>query len=95
MKLLWVVADAGRLEHFQQTLGAAGASGWTVSPVLEGSGRTGVHAGDRVHPGALVNLLCVADDALASRLFDEVHAARDAAGDSITRLFLLPVERQA
>ena len=95
MKLLWVVVDAGRLTGMQDVLRAAGASGWTVSPVLEGSGRTGVHSGDRVHPGALVNLFCVADDALASRLFDDVRAARDAAGDVITRLFLLPVERQA
>lgn len=95
MKLLWVVCDAGRLGATQQVLRSAGASGWTVSPVLEGTGRTGVHSGDRVHPGALVNLLCVADDALASRLFDEVAAARDAAADPITRLFLLPVERQA
>ncbi|MEQ1832977.1 MAG: hypothetical protein ABL977_07965 [Candidatus Eisenbacteria bacterium] len=95
MKLLWIVADAGRLEATQQVLRAGGASGWTVSPVLEGSGRTGVHAGDRVHPGALVNVLCVADDARAARLFDEVVSARDGAGDTITRLFLLPVERQA
>lgn len=95
MKLLWVVADASRLEAMQYVLRDIGASGWTVSPVLEGAGLTGVHTADRIHPGALVNLFCVADDALASRLFEEVRSARDAAGDLITRLFLLPVEQQA
>jgi hypothetical protein len=53
-----------------------------------------VHSGDRVHPGALVNLLCVAENCDSARLFDAVLAARDAAGDAVTRLFLLPVERQ-
>ena len=95
MKLLWIVADAARLGDVQRTLREHGAPGWTVSPVIEGSGRTGVHSADRVHPGGLVNLLCVADDAAASVLFDAVVRARDAAEDSVTRLFLLPVERQA
>jgi hypothetical protein len=95
MKLLWIVADATHLAGFQRTLAEAGAPGWTVSPVIAGAGRTGVHSGDRVHPGALVNLLCVAENCDSARLFDAVLAARDAAGDAVTRLFLLPVERQA
>ena len=94
MKLLWVVADVARLEAVQQVLRDGGASGWTVAPVLEGVGRTGVHSGDRVHPGGLVNLFCVAEDVSAATLFDAVVRSRDAAGDRVTRLFLLPVERQ-
>ena len=95
MKLLWIVADAAHLAAFQRALDLAGAPGWTVSPVIEGAGRTGVRSADRVHPGALVNLLCVAEDSDGARLFDAVVKARDAAGDAVTRLFLLPVERQA
>jgi nitrogen regulatory protein PII len=95
MKLLWIVADAAHLAEFQRTLHLVGAPGWTVSPVIEGAGRTGVHSADRVHPGALVSLLCVAEDSDAIRLFDAVVAARQELGDAVTRLFLLPVERQA
>ena len=95
MKLLWIVADAARLEDVQRTLRDQGAPGWTVAPVLEGTGRTGVHRADRVHPGGLVNVSCVAPDEAATALFEAVVRARDAAGDPVTRLFLLPVERQA
>jgi nitrogen regulatory protein PII len=95
MKLLWIVADAARLADVQRTLRDHGAPGWTVSPVLEGAGRTGVHRADRVHPGALVNVFSVAADEVAHGLFEAVLHARDAAEDPVTRLFLLPVERQA
>jgi nitrogen regulatory protein PII len=95
MKLVWVVADAARLEAVKHTLAAAGAAGWTVMAVEEGAGRTGVHAGDRVHPGALISVVVVADDALAPRLFEAVTTDRDAVGDRVTRVFQLPVERLA
>ena len=95
MKLLWIVADAARLEDVQRTLREHGASGWTVTPVIEGTGRTGMHRGDRVHPGALVSLFCVEEDTSAKVMFEAVVRARDAAEDPVTRLFLLPVERQA
>lgn len=95
MKLLWIVADAARLQEFRTALVALGAPGYTALPVLEGAGRTGLHTGDRVHPGALASLIVVAESADADRLFDQLRARRDASGDSVTRLFLLPVERQA
>lgn len=95
MRLLWVIADAAHLDQFKSALREAGAAGWTISPVIEGAGRTGVHTADRIHPGALVSIVCVTDDSLATRLFDALQTARDLAGDLVTRLFLLPVERQA
>jgi hypothetical protein len=95
MKLVLVAADAARLDAIRADLKALGASGYTTFPVLEGAGRTGTHAGDRVHPGALVGLFVVEPDARAGVLFDELVRRRDAAGDTLTRLFLVPVERQA
>ena len=74
---------------------ALGAPGYTEMPVLEGSGRTGRHAGDRVHPGALAVVFTIVADEAAGPLFDALVARRDAAGDGVSRLFLLPVERQA
>ena len=95
MKMVLVVADAAHIDALQDDLRALGAPGCTMMPVLEGHGRTGVHAGDRVHPGALVTLFTVVEDDDAPALFEGIVARRDAAGDAITRLFLLPVERQA
>jgi hypothetical protein len=95
MKLILIAADANRLDVIRADLHALGASGYTTFPVLEGAGRTGVHAGDRVHPGALVGLFVVEADERATALFDELVRRRDAAGDTLSRMFLVPVERQA
>jgi hypothetical protein len=95
MKLILIVADAARLDALRADLHALGAPGYSLFPVVEGEGRTGVHSGDRIHPGALAALIVVTPAAEAAQLFDGLVARRDAAGDRITRLFLLPVERQA
>jgi hypothetical protein len=95
MKMLLGIADATRLDTLRRVLHAAGAPGYTELPVVEGVGRTGVHAGDRVHPGALVALFAVVEDAAAAPLFEKLVQERDATGDRVTRFFVLPVERQA
>lgn len=95
MKMLLVVADADRFEAVKHDLVTLGATGYSAFPMVEGAGRTGIHAGDRVHPGALVTLLAVVPDDRAGPLFDELVRRRDDSGDRVTRLFLLPVERQA
>ncbi len=95
MKMVMMMADAARLDAIRSDLHELGVSGYTACPVLEGAGRTGVHAGDRVHPGGLVMLLIVEPDAQAEKLFTELARRRDAAGDRVTRLFTVPVERMA
>lgn len=95
MKMIWIAADVDRLPALEATLEGLGVTAYTVLPVLEGRGRTGIHAGDRVHPGALALLLSALEDARADTVFDALAQARDAAGDGTTRFFLTPVERQA
>ena len=95
MKMLLIVADAARVESVRRVLQEGGAPGSTELPVVEGAGRTGVHAGDRVHPGALVALFTIVEDEASSPLFDSIIRRRDAEGDRVTRCFVLPVERQA
>jgi hypothetical protein len=95
MKMLLMYADAARIDTLRKDLAALGAPGYTVIPVVEGGGRTGIHAGDRVHPGALALVMVIDEDAPADRLFDEMVRRRDAHGDMVSRLFLMPVERQA
>jgi Nitrogen regulatory protein P-II len=93
--MMLVLADAARFDAVKRDLSDLHAAGYSALPVLEGSGRTGIHAGDRVHPGGLVALFVVAADEEANHMFETMVRRRDAAEDRVTRLFLLPVERQA
>jgi hypothetical protein len=95
MKMILIVADAARVDAIRGDLAALGAAGYTAIAVSEGAGRSGVHTGDRVHPGALAALFVVESEERAPALFDQLVRRRDAAGDRITRFFLVPVERQA
>jgi nitrogen regulatory protein PII len=92
--MILAVADAAQVDALRRALKTAGAPGYTELPVLEGAGRTGVHAGDRVHPGALVMLFTVVANEAATSLFETLVRERDAAGDRVTRFFVLPIERQ-
>jgi nitrogen regulatory protein PII len=95
MKMIVIVADATRLAAIRESLREMNAPGYTVLPVEEGAGRTGVHSGDRVHPGALALVLVIVEDAAADSMFDELVRRRDALGDTMSKLFLMPVLRQA
>jgi nitrogen regulatory protein PII len=95
VKMILMMADATRVDAVRRDLAALGAPGYTVLPVAEGGGRTGIHAGDRVHPGALALVMVAEEDDKAERLFEELAKRRNAHGDLLSRLFLMPVERQA
>jgi len=95
MKMILALVNAARLDALRHELVSAGAPGYSVIPVAEGSGRSGVHAGDRVHPGALAAVFIVDEEAKATQLLDRLARWRDDSGDDITKFFLLPVERQA
>jgi hypothetical protein len=95
LKMILMVADATRLEAVRHCLKEMNAPGYTVLPVEEGAGRTGVHSGDRVHPGALALVMVIDEDAKAEAMFDELVRRRAECGDEMSKLFLLPVLRQA
>ena len=95
MKLILAIADDARAAATRKDLSELGAPGWTELPVTEGSGRTGLHSGDRVHPGGLALLFAAVEDAAADPLFEALARRRDAAGARVTRFYLLPIERQA
>ena len=94
MKMILMTADAARIDAIRRDLHELDVAGYTVFPVVEGDGRSGLHAGDRVHPGALVAVMVVEPDHRAAARFEELVHRRDGAGDRVTRLFLVPVERQ-
>jgi nitrogen regulatory protein PII len=93
--MLMMLADAARVDDVKSDLVALGAPGYTVVPVAEGGGRTGVHAADRVHPGGLAMILVVDEDDRAGVYFDELVKRRAARADAVSKLFLIPVDRQA
>jgi len=95
MKMILMMADAARLDAIRDDLRELRAAGYTVLPIIEGAGRSGLHAGDRVHPGGLIAVMVVESDDHADPLFEDLVRRRDVAGDRVTRLFLVPVERQA
>lgn len=95
MKMLMIFADANRFEAVKRDLQELGAPGYSAIPVIEGSGRTGLHTGDRVHPGNLIALFAVASSDQIDGMFDLLREKRDKAGDAVTRLFVLPVEKQS
>jgi hypothetical protein len=95
MKMLLVLADASRLDDYRAGLDALGSPGHTVCPVLAGEGRTGLRAGDRVHPGAMVVVFSVLEDAQADAMLAGLMDLRGRLQDVVTRFFVLPVERSA
>lgn len=88
------IADATRMDALRRALTESGAPGYTELSVVEGAGRSGIHAGDRVHPGALTLFFTIVADEAAAPVFEALKRQRDAAGDRVSRFFVLPVERQ-
>jgi hypothetical protein len=95
MKMILMMADAARWPALRDTLHELGVPGYSAFPVIEGAGVTGTHSGDRVHPGGLVAVFTVVPEESAEALFEELVRRRDAADDRVSRLFLIPVARQA
>ena len=94
MKMVLGIVDATRVDDLRLVLNESRVPGYTELPVVEGVGRTGIHAGDRVHPGALIAMFTIVDDEAAPGLFESLVRRRDATDDVVTRFFVLPVERE-
>ncbi len=89
--MLVVVTDSDAMPAFERALVESGDRGFTVVPTVTGRGRSGLHAGDRVHPGGSSLLLLVVpeeDTAGALRLLREVRD-REHAGER-TKIFSVP-----
>jgi len=78
MKAILVVTDSEAVPAFEQALRER-RSGFTVFSGLVGKGRSGLKAGDRVHPGASSLMLTVVPDAELDETVAVLRKARDAA----------------
>jgi hypothetical protein len=92
MKALLVVTDSEAVPVFQRAL-AEEHEGFTVLPAAVGSGRSGLKAGDRVHPGASSLILTVMTEGEEVATLLALRRARDVAGVADrTRMWSFDVE---
>lgn len=79
MKALLIVTDSEAVPVFERAL-AEEHEGFTVMRAVVGSGRSGVKAGDRVHPGASSLVFTVVTEGEEDKTLAALRRARDEAG---------------
>jgi len=93
MKLLLVITEQEALPAFERAFLETGDRGFTVAPRVFGRGRSGLHAGNRVHPGASGMIFTVVPDAEADATLRFLRETRDKAGvGAHTKIYSLPAE---
>ena len=96
MTMLVVVADSDAMPAFERALVASGDHGFTVVPTVSGRGRSGLHAGDRVHPGGSSVLFLVLPDEDEEATVNVLRAVRDRENVAdTTRIFSVPAAERS
>ncbi len=80
MRAIMLITDSEVMPEFERVLLGEGHHGFTVVPAVAGSGRHGLKAGNRVHPGSSSLLLTVTAEEAATGLLGLLRGARDAGG---------------
>jgi hypothetical protein len=90
-----LVTDSEAAPAFQRAL-AERRVGFTVLPAVLGAGRSGVKAGDRVHPGGSSVILSVFDRSEEESALEALRRVREEAGVSgATRMWRFAVDEVA
>jgi hypothetical protein len=93
MKAVVVITDSEAMRAFERAFLESGERGFTIVPTVLGRGRTGLKAGDRVHPGASSLLFTVLADAELPGALAFLREVRDAAGaGDQTKLYVAAVD---
>jgi hypothetical protein len=79
MRALLIVTDSEAVPVFERVL-AEEREGFTVVPASVGLGRSGLKAGDRVHPGSSSLIFTVMTEGEEAQTMRALREARDAAG---------------
>jgi hypothetical protein len=94
--MLVVVADSDAMPAFERALVDSGDHGFTVVPTVSGRGRSGLHAGDRVHPGGSSVLFMVLPDEDEESIVNVLRAVRDRENVAeTTRIFSIPAAERS
>ena len=93
MKALVLITDSEAMKAFERAFVESGDRGFTIVPTVIGRGKTGLKAGDRVHPGGSSLLFTVLAEGDVEDTLAFVRGVRDVAGvREQTKLYLAPVE---
>ena len=93
MKAIVVITDSDAVPAFERAFLESGNRGFTVVPTVLGRGKSGVKAGDRVHPGGSSLLFTVVRDQEGEAVLAFVRGVRDRAGvREQTKIYLTGVE---
>lgn len=93
MKAVVVITDSEAMRAFERGFLEDGQRGFTIVPTAMGRGKTGLKAGDRVHPGASSLLFTVVEDAEVDETLAFLKRVREAArAEQVTKIYLATTE---
>lgn len=93
MRAVLLITDSEAMKAFERAFIESGDRGFTIVPTVLGRGKTGLKAGDRVHPGASSLLFTVMPDDELDATLGFLRQVRDAAGvRDHTKMYVAPIE---
>ena len=93
MKVIVVITDSEAMKDFERAFIESGDRGFTIVPAILGRGKTGLKAGDRVHPGGSSLMFTVLADRELDSALAFLRNVRDAAGvREQTKLYVAPID---
>ena len=93
MKAVVLITDSEAMGGFERALMEASDRGFTVVPTVWGRGRSGLKAGDRIHPGASSLLFSVLpEDDLPATLALLRRVREESGTPEETRLYVTDVD---
>jgi len=93
MKAIVVITDSEAMKAFERAFLESGDRGFTIVPTVIGRGKSGLKAGDRVHPGGSSLLFTVLAEGEVDGTLAFLRMVRDAAGvRDQTKLFVAPID---
>ena len=93
MKAIVVITDSEAMRSFERAFIESGDRGFTIVPTVLGRGKTGLKAGDRVHPGGSSLLFTVLDELDLDGTLAFLRRVRDKAGvRAHTKLYVAPID---
>jgi hypothetical protein len=93
VKAIIVITDSEAMKAFERAFIESGDRGFTIVPTVLGRGKTGLKAGDRVHPGGSSLLFTVLAEPELKGTLDFLRNVRDEAGvRDQTKLYVVPID---
>jgi hypothetical protein len=93
LKAVVVITDSEAMLAFERRFLEDGQRGFTIIPTSMGRGKTGLKAGDRVHPGASSLLFTMVEDGEVDETLSFLKRVREAArAEQVTKIYVAAAE---